>query len=82
MNDTDPEMERMQIKLLREAGPKRRLAMATSLTSQTWKMAHNALAKSRPELSDIQRQILFVKIHYGSELAKQLHKHFYQQSSL
>jgi hypothetical protein len=69
VNDTHPEAARVQFRLFREAGPKRRLAMATALTNQTWRMAHEALSRAHPDLSELQRQIMFVRIHYGPELA-------------
>ncbi len=69
MNDTHPDAARIHFRLLREAGPKRRLAMAMALTNQTWRMAHEALSRAHPELSKSQRQVMFVRLHYGPKLA-------------
>ncbi len=69
MDDTHPDAARVQFRLFREAGPKRRLAMAMALTNQTWRLAHEAISRAHPDLSESQRQIMFVRIHYGPKLA-------------
>ena len=69
MNDTQPDAARVQFRLLRAAGPKRRLAIAMDLTNRTWHLAHEAISRAHPDLSESRRQIMFVQIHYGPKLA-------------
>lgn len=67
--DTSVAAEREHIRLLREAGPARRLALAMELSDMTRAMAWNALVKSEPELSHDERVVRFVELHYGADLA-------------
>jgi hypothetical protein len=53
--DTDPEAERIQIELLRQAGSTRRAQMALALSGQVIGLARQALR--------------FVELHYGRDLA-------------
>ncbi|MCH8344621.1 MAG: hypothetical protein IH983_11605 [Planctomycetes bacterium] len=81
MNDTHPDAARVQIQLLREAGPKRRLAMAMDLTRQTWWMAHAALARAHADLSELERKLLFVEVHHGRELAQRVRAYLRKRSA-
>ena len=69
MNDTSPEAERVLIELLRACSPTRRAEMASTLTNQALWRARRGIAKARPELSEVERRLLFVKVHYGARLA-------------
>lgn len=69
MNDTHPEAERVQIELLRKAGPEHRVAMACSLTDQVIKMSKAAIARAHPEMTTIERDLLFIEVHYGRKTA-------------
>lgn len=68
--DTDPAAERVQTELLRQAGSARRLQMALQLTAATLELAHRAIARAEPELSEDERKVRFVELHYGAELAE------------
>jgi hypothetical protein len=68
MNDTDPEIERVWIRMLREAGPERRGRLASQLSNQVRWRAMEAIGRAHPALSERERNLLFVKVHYGAEL--------------
>jgi hypothetical protein len=66
--DTSIAAERQHIRLLREAGPGRRLALALELSDVTRSLAWRALVKSAPELPHDELVLRFVEIHYGADL--------------
>ncbi len=67
--DTDPETERVQLELLRRAGPDRRLALAFSLSQSVIEMSRSALRRLHPQASDEELGLLWVRQNYGAELA-------------
>jgi hypothetical protein len=73
--DTDPEAERVQIELLRQAGPARRLQMGLSLSAWVITMAKNAIRRSMPEASELEVDLRFVELHYGRELADDVRRY-------
>ncbi len=74
--DTDPAARRIQIDLLRQAGPVRRFALASSLTRFTVQASRRALRERHPEEDDRAIALRWVAVHYGADLAARLAKHF------
>ncbi len=72
--DTDPDAERVQIELLRRAGPARRAAMALDLSAMVIDMARRAIRRNMPGASEEEVGVRFVELHYGSELAADLRR--------
>lgn len=70
--DTDPEAERVQIALLREASVARRCAMALSLSGAVIGMARRAIRRALPEASEAELGVRYAALHYGKELAEGL----------
>ena len=66
--------DQMQVELMRRAGPRHRAALALRLSDETIALARRAIARGRPELDQRQRDIEFVRIHYGAELAHRLER--------
>jgi hypothetical protein len=62
----------MQIELMRRAGPQRRAALALRLSDEVFALARRAIERRHPELDKTGRDIEFVRIHYGAELAARL----------
>jgi hypothetical protein len=62
----------MQIELMRRAGPQRRAALALRLSDETIALARRAIARRRPDLDQRGRDIEFVRLHYGADLAARL----------
>lgn len=67
--DTDPEAERVQIDLLRQAGVARRVQMALELSAQVIGLARRAVRRSRQRATEEEAALRFVELHYGRELA-------------
>lgn len=69
MNDTHPDAERVQLELLRNAGPRRRAIIASQLSNQSKWRSRQAIARAHPTLSERARALLFIELSYGRELA-------------
>lgn len=67
--DTSPEAHRVQIELLRRAGPVRRFALARSLSRFAIEASRRALRERHPEEDDRWIALRWVEIHYGQDLA-------------
>jgi hypothetical protein len=76
----DDRADRKQIELLRAAGPGRRAAMAIALSERALDLAHAAIAARYPELTQAERDIKFVELHYGAELAAGFRAHLASRS--
>lgn len=67
--DTHPDAERVQIELLRAAGPARRLALARSLSRTTIELSRRAIARARGLTDEVEVALEWASLHYGPELA-------------
>jgi hypothetical protein len=76
MNDTHPEAERVQIELIRKMPHAKRAALAARLRNRTYWMARRAIDAAHPELSEADRKLLFIEVHYGAELAQRVREHW------
>ncbi len=57
---------------MRRAGPKQRAALALRLSDEAFALARRAIERAHPELDKIGRDVEFVRVHYGVELAARL----------
>jgi hypothetical protein len=73
--DTDPEAERVQIDLLRAAGPERRLALAFSLSATVLDLSRQGLRARHPVDSEEEIGLRLVELCHGRELAEALRQH-------
>ena len=81
MDDTHPKARQVQIELLRKFGPERRLAIALELTDFVLKLARRGIAAAHPNLSERERQLLFVEVHYGRELSGRLREYLQRRDA-
>jgi predicted RNA-binding Zn ribbon-like protein len=72
--DTDSKSESIQVGLLQQATIERRAAIAISLSETVIRLARRAIRQQNPRLDDREALLLFVSIHYGSELAEDLRR--------
>jgi hypothetical protein len=72
--DTPPEVENVQVNLLRKAGAGKRLSIALSLSQGLIYLSKQALKKLNPGLSDDELKILFIKNSYGASTAEKVKK--------
>lgn len=75
MNDTHPEVERVQIQLLREAGIDRRAKIGSMLTNQARWRTRQSIERANPGMSPVERELLLVELLYGADLASRVRKH-------
>lgn len=72
LSDTHPDVERIQIELLRRAGPENRLAQALSLTATVINLSRQTIAERNPGLNPQEFDIKCIELYYGRELAMRL----------
>jgi hypothetical protein len=75
LSDTDPDSERVQIELLRAAGPSRRASLALGLTRTVIALSRRALRAAHPELPEPEIELLWVEFHYGREIAEGIRRY-------
>lgn len=74
LSDTDAEAERVQLELLRRAGPARRLQLALSLSRSVMSLSRGGIARRLAGASPEELGLRFVALHYGAELADALRR--------
>jgi hypothetical protein len=74
MNDTSPEIEKIQIQMFRKATTLKRFTRARSLTSTVIQLSRRAIHKGHPSFSDQEVKEEFVSLHYGKKLAEKVKK--------
>jgi hypothetical protein len=74
MNDTHPEAERVLIETLRAAGPRGRAQMLSMMINDAMWRSQRAIARSHPEMSEEERRLLFIEVHYGRDLAERVRR--------
>ena len=79
--DTNPEVEKVLISLLRKCTTAEKFRQVASLSSATMRLSKRAIQRANPHLSQRERDILFVKYHYGDELAERLRKYFEEKTT-
>ena len=67
--DTAADADAVQVALLRAAPVARRLRLAVSLTATVIGAARRALTRAEPDASPRERDLRFVALHYGQEVA-------------
>jgi hypothetical protein len=67
--DTHPKAEEVQIQLIRQSSVGQRISRMSSLTSSLRKLSKRAIRRVNPGSSQDELDVLFVKYHYGEELA-------------
>jgi hypothetical protein len=72
--DTDLQVERMQIDLLRKSTVSRRISIAMSLSETVIDLARRAIRLQNKDLADRDILLRFVAIHYGPGLANGVEK--------
>ena len=80
--DTTPEAERVQVELLRAAPVSRRLALAWSLTATVINAARRGIARANPLGSPVERDLRFIELHYGRELARAVRAELIRRGTL
>ena len=79
LSDTSPEIENVQIALLRKAGVTQMLMRMQSLSQTMANLSRRAIARSHPEFNQQEVDLFFVRLHYGDKLADDLKTYLDQQ---
>jgi hypothetical protein len=69
-SDTDPEIWRMQLDLLRAMSPEQRFELALSLSQSALELSRDAIRRLAPHASEAEVARRWVEVHYGADLAK------------
>jgi hypothetical protein len=70
--DTNPEAEKVQISLIRQASVAKRASIMRSLSETVITLSRRAIARANPDLSEPEINLKFVSVHYGEDLANRV----------
>ena len=73
--DTNKETERTLISLIRNQSPSKKLSQILSLSQTTRQLSKRAIARAHKHLDNEQIKLLFIKYHYGKDLAARVQKY-------
>jgi hypothetical protein len=73
--DTSIPAERVQVRLLRAAGPARRFEIARALTAAVVELSRAAIRRRYPTFTEREVELKFAELCYGQELARRLRSH-------
>lgn len=69
-SDTHPDIERVQIEMLRKLGEAGRVKLARSLSRSALRLSWRALEEANPGASEEELKVLFVALNYGPDIAE------------
>ena len=67
--DTSPEMERVQIELIRKASPAKIFGLVRSMSQTLMQASRENIRKLHPDASKEELNLIFVELYYGKEIA-------------
>jgi hypothetical protein len=68
--DTNSEVERRQILLIREASTPKRISKTRSLSNSVIKLSKRAIQRVHPDFSQREVDLAFLEYHYGAKLSE------------
>jgi len=68
--DTAVRSEQVLLGLLRKKSPAEKIAQGRALSQLIIGLSRRALARANPEKSEAELDLLFIRLHYGEELAR------------
>jgi hypothetical protein len=80
LSDTPDEIAQLQADLLRQAGPRKRAAMAAAMTAAAVKRSRQAISRAHPEWSELEVKFFWAEVHYGKELADRVRAYIARRS--
>lgn len=72
-SDTHPKMEALQIQLLRQAGPARKMEMLAQLNASARTLALNGLRSRYPQASETELRRRLADLLLGEDLARKVY---------
>ena len=73
--DTHPEIERIQIELIRKASPAKLFGIVRSLSQSMIQASRRNIRELHPEVSEEELAFILVELYYGKELAQRMQQH-------
>jgi hypothetical protein len=67
--DTSPEMERVQIELIRKASPAKLFGLVRSMSQTMIQASRENIRRLHPDANKEELTLIFVELYYGKELA-------------
>ena len=67
--DTSPEMERIQIELIRKATPAKLFGLVRSMSQTMMQASRENIRRLHPDANKEELTLIFVELYYGKELA-------------
>ncbi len=74
MDDTHPQIDRVRIQMLRDAGLARRAHLANRLSREARWRAMQAVTREHPSLSPIELRLLLLELNHGRDLADRVRR--------
>jgi hypothetical protein len=79
--DTNLEVEKFQISLIRQANIAKRATRMRSLSETVIKLSRRAIARANPGLSELELNLLFISTHYNENLANRLREYLIHRNA-
>jgi len=73
--DTHPEIERIQLSLIRKMSVSEKFSQVCTLFSTVMQLSRRAIARAHKNLSKKEIDLLFIEYHYGKDLASRVRKY-------
>ena len=67
--DTSPEMERVQIELIRKASPAKLFGLVRSMSQIMMQASRENIRRLHPDANKEELTLIFVELYYGKKLA-------------
>ncbi len=67
--DTSPEMERVQIELIRKASPAKLFGLLRSMSQTMMQASRENIRRLHPDANKEELTLIFIELYYGKELA-------------
>ena len=80
LSDTNPKIEAIQIKLLKQKTFSQKFSLIESLSSLTINLSKRAIIRKNPHLTTPELNLLFVKFNYGEDLYKKVRLYIMKSS--
>jgi hypothetical protein len=80
LSDTSPEVEDIQIELIKKLTPAQRAAKIFSLSDQVITLSKRAIRRQNPGLSEFEMKILYLHYFYGPVIAQKVRAYLQEKN--
>jgi len=68
-DDTSPEMERVQIELIRKASPAKLFGLVRSMSQTMMQASRENIRRLHPDANKEELTLIYIELYYGKDLA-------------